>query len=121
MPQTFIQQPRTAKQAAFLEAWRETTGSARIPVPPAAAQGYDSMLLLAAAIRQARSLDGARIRDALENLEATVEGVIMDYRRPFSADNHETLRSAQQIYLGEIRNGEVVFAREAGKPGARHP
>lgn len=114
MPQTFIQTPRTAKQSAFMQAWRETTETARIPVPPAAAQGYDSMLVLAAAIRQAGSLDGARIRDALENLEAPVEGVVMTYHRPFSTDNHETLRSAQQIHLGEIRHGEVVFAREAG-------
>jgi branched-chain amino acid transport system substrate-binding protein len=38
-------------------------------VAPAAAQGYDSMLLLAAAIRQARSTDGARLRDALESLK----------------------------------------------------
>ena len=113
MPQTFIQTPRTAKQSAFLQAWREATDTARIPVPPAAAQGYDSMLLLAAAIRQAGSLGGARIRDALENLEAPVEGVVMTYHRPFSTDNHETLRSAQQIHLGEIRDGEVVFAREA--------
>jgi len=113
MPQTFIQTPRTAKQSAFLQAWREATDTARIPVPPAAAQGYDSMLLLAAAIRQAGSLEGARIRDALENLEAPVEGVVMTYHRPFSTDNHETLRSAQQIHLGEIRDGEVVFAREA--------
>ena len=113
MPQTFIQTPRTARQSAFLQAWREATDTARIPVPPAAAQGYDSMLLLAAAIRQAGSLEGARIRDALENLEAPVEGVVMTYHRPFSTDNHETLRSAQQIHLGEIRDGEVVFAREA--------
>lgn len=113
MPQTFIQTPRTARQSAFMQAWREATQTARIPVPPAAAQGYDAMLLLAAAIRQAGSLEGARIRDALENLEAPVEGVVMTYHRPFSADNHETLRSAQQIHLGEIRDGEVVFAREA--------
>lgn len=113
MPQTFIQTPRTARQAAFLQAWRKATDTPRIPVPPAAAQGYDSMLLLAAAIRQAGSLEGARIRDALENLETPVEGVVMTYHRPFSADNHETLRSAQQIHLGEIRDGEVVFAREA--------
>ncbi len=117
MPQTFIQEPRTAKQAAFLQSWRTTTGSARIPVAPAAAQGYDSMLLLAAAIRQAGSLEGPRIRQALENLEAPVEGVIMTYRRPFSTDNHETLHSAQEIHLGEIRNCEVVFARPAVRAG----
>ena len=113
MPQTFIAAARTPAQAAFLAAWELATRSARIPVPPAAAQGYDSMLLLAAAIRQADSLDGPRIREALENLEAEVAGVIMRYRRPFSRDNHETLHSARQIHLGEIRDGAVVFAHEA--------
>ena len=113
MPQTFIAEARSPAQAAFLAAWERATGSVRIPVPPAAAQGYDSMQLLAAAIRQAGSLDGPRIREALENLDAEVDGVIMRYRRPFSRDNHETLRSARQIHLGEIRDGAVVFAHEA--------
>ena len=119
MPQTFIAEARSPAQAAFLAAWERATGSVRIPVPPAAAQGYDSMQLLAAAIRQAGSLDGPRIREALENLDAEVDGVIMRYRRPFSRDNHETLRSARQIHLGEIRDGAVVFAHEAApeRPG----
>ena len=71
---------------------------------------------LAAAIRQAGSVEGTRIREALENLQAPVDGVVMTYHRPFSADNHETLHSTQQIHLGEIRNGEVVFAREGTPP-----
>ena len=37
----------------------------------------------------------------------------MTYRRPYSPDNHETLNAPRQIHLGEIRNGQVVFAREA--------
>lgn len=118
MPQTFITQPRTPTQAAFLEAWKRATGSARIPVPPAAAQGFDSMLLLAAAIGQAASTDGARIREALEDLDVEVAGVILTYRRPYTRDNHETLRSARQIHLGEIRGGNVVFAHEAWPEGA---
>ncbi|MGQ5490415.1 ABC transporter substrate-binding protein [Thauera sp. ZXT1-4] len=113
MPQTFIQVARNPRQAAFLDAWKGLTGTSRIPVPPAAAQGYDSMLLLAAAIRQADSTEGPRIREALESLKAAVEGVIMTYRRPYSPDNHETLNAPRQIHLGEIRNGQVVFAREA--------
>lgn len=110
MPQTFIPEPTSPKRQAFLAAWRMQTGSARIPVPPAAAQGYDSLLLLAAAIRQARSTDGDRIREALEDLREPVEGVIMTYRHPFSRENHETITSAHDIYMGEVRNGTVVFA-----------
>lgn len=110
MPQTFIPEPTTPRRKAFLDAWREQTGSARIPVPPAAAQGYDSLQLLAAAIRQAGSANGDRIREALEDLRQPVEGVIMTYDRPYTRDNHETISSAHDIFMGEVRNGAVVFA-----------
>ncbi len=112
MPQTFIPEPTTPRRRAFLDAWRKSTGSARIPVPPAAAQGYDSLLLLAAAIRQAGSTEGDRVREALEDLRETVEGVVMTYHRPFSRDNHETITSAHDVFMGEVRNGQVVFAYE---------
>ncbi len=112
MPQTFIQEPTTAKRSAFLEAWRRQTGTTRIPVPPAAAQGYDSMLLLAAAIRKAGGTDGDAIREALENLNEKIEGVVMTYDRPFTKTNHETINSAHDIFMGEVRNGAVVFAYE---------
>src|SRR5690606_41272721 len=62
MPQTFIQTPRTARQAAFLQAWRKATDKPRNPVPPAAAQGYDYLILTAAAIRHAGRLQGAHTR-----------------------------------------------------------
>ena len=110
MPQTFIPEPTTPRRKAFLEAWKKATGSARIPVPPAAAQGYDSMLLLAAAIRQAGSTDGDRIREALENLHERVEGVVMTYNRPFSKERHETINSVHDVFMGEVQNGRVVFA-----------
>lgn len=115
MPQTFIQEANTNKRKAFLDAWQRSTGTDRIPVPPAAAQGYDSALLLAAAIRQAGTTEGDRIRDALENLQGRVEGLIMDYERPFSRSNHETIASSAQIFMGEVRRGRVVFAYEADR------
>jgi branched-chain amino acid transport system substrate-binding protein len=115
MPQTFIPEPTTPRRAAFLQAWQARTGSARIPVPPAAAQGYDSLLLLAAAIEQARSTDGDRIREALENLHVRIDGVVMVYDRPYSRDNHETITSTDDIFMGEVRNGRIVFAYEADR------
>lgn len=115
MPQTFIPEPTTPRRAAFLQAWRARTGGDRIPVPPAAAQGYDSLLLLAAAIEQARSTDGDRIREALEDLHVRIDGVVMVYDRPFSRDNHETITSTDDIFMGEVRNGRIVFAYEADR------
>ena len=110
MPQTFIQEATNTARRDFLAAWQQATGVQRIPVPPAAAQGYDSMLLLAQAIRQADSLEGSRIREALEDLRTPVPGVIMTYLRPYSRDQHETLTLPQQIQMGEVRDGRVVFA-----------
>ncbi|WP_409449954.1 ABC transporter substrate-binding protein [Aromatoleum sp.] len=121
MPQTFIAEPTSARRRDFLDAWKKSSGSARIPVPPAAAQGYDSVLLLAAAMRQAGSTDGDRIREALEDLRVNVDGVIMTYDRPFSKDNHEAITDAGDIFIGEVRDGQVVFAYDEDRRRAIRP
>jgi branched-chain amino acid transport system substrate-binding protein len=86
-----------------------------MPSPSAAAQGYDGMLLLAAAIRQAGTTHGSRVRDALENLKEKVEGVITTYERPFSRTDHEAFDTPGQVTMGEVRGGRVVRAREDTK------
>ena len=110
MPQTFIQESDAPHRRKFVEKYRATYGIDRLPVAPAAAQGYDSMLLLAAAIRQARSTDGTRLKDALESLKERVEGIVMVYDRPFSKTDHEAIDSTRPLVMGEIRNRQVVFA-----------
>ena len=110
MPQTYIQQGASARQQAFADRYKQTFGSDRIPVPPAAAQGYDSMLVLAAAIRQAGDTDSDKIREALENLQERIEGVVMTYDKPFSADDHEAIDDTSIPVMGEVKNGRVVFA-----------
>lgn len=110
MPQTFIQEGDTPQRKRFIERYRKTFGVERIPVPPAAAQGYDSMLLLGAAIRQARSTEGHRLRDALESLKEHVEGIVMVYDRPFSKTDHEAIDTTRIPVIGEVRNSQVVFA-----------
>lgn len=121
MPQTFIQEGNTPRRKAFIDKYRKAFGVERIPVAPAAAQGYDSMLLLAAAIRQARSTDGARLREALENLKDRVEGIVMVYDRPFSRTDHEAIDTPRIPVIGEVRNSQVVFAYdEDRKRDAQH-
>ena len=110
MPQTFIQDGNTPRRKAFIDKYRQTFGVERIPVAPAAAQGYDSMLLLATAIRQARSTDGPRLKDALESLSEKVEGIVMVYDRPFSKTDHEAIDTPRIPVIGEVRNSQVVFA-----------
>ena len=45
------------------------------------------------AIKQANSTEGAKVREALENLQAPYEGVMKTYNKPFSTTVHEALRS----------------------------
>ena len=112
MPQTFIQEADTPKRRAFIAAYQKLSRAERMPSPSAAAQGYDGLLLLAAAIRQAGTTHGSRVREALEDLKEKVEGVIMTYERPFSRSDHETIDSPGQVVMGEVRGGRVVRAHD---------
>jgi branched-chain amino acid transport system substrate-binding protein len=110
MPQTFIQDGNTAKRKAFIEAYQKAYKIDRMPSPVSAAQGYDSLYLLAAAIKQAGSTDGVKVREALENLNSTVEGVVTNYTKPYSHDDHEAIKP-NMVVIGEVKNGRVVLAK----------
>ena len=109
MPQTFIQVPNTPKRAAFIKAYQDAYKIDRMPSPVSAAQGYDSIYLLAAAIKQAGSTDGRKLRAALEDLNEKVEGVVTVYNKPFSKTDHEAI-SANIPVFGEVGNGRVLPA-----------
>ncbi|MEQ1695061.1 MAG: ABC transporter substrate-binding protein [Hyphomicrobiaceae bacterium] len=106
MPQTFIQAPTTPKRKAFIEAYQAAYKVDRIASPVSAAQGYDSVYLLAAAIEQAKSTDGPKIREALESLKTKVEGVVTTYDAPFTKDDHEAI-SANIPVMGVVKGGRV--------------
>jgi branched-chain amino acid transport system substrate-binding protein len=114
MPETFIQEPNTPKRKAFIEAYQKSSKLDRIPSPVSAAQGYDSMELLAAAIKQAASTDGVKIRQALENLKENVDGVVTTYEHPFTHDDHEAI-TLNMVVIGEVKGGHVVYAYDADK------
>jgi branched-chain amino acid transport system substrate-binding protein len=57
-----------------------------------AAHSYDAVMVLAAAIKQANSTDGSKIREALENLQTPYDGMMKNYDKPFSKTEHEALR-----------------------------
>lgn len=74
---------------------------------PFAAHGYDGVLLLAAAINQAGSTDGEKIKDALENLRAPVEGVMKTYQRPFTRTQHEALTASDLVWT-KWKDGKLL-------------
>jgi branched-chain amino acid transport system substrate-binding protein len=116
MPQTFIQEPNTPKRKAFIEAYLKAYNPAngRIPSPVSAAQGYDSIYILAAAIKQAGNTDGVKIRQALENLQEKVDGVVTTYSHPFTHDDHEAI-TINMAVMGKVKDGHVVYANESDK------
>ncbi len=111
MPQTFIQEPTTPKRQSFIISYLKTFNpkNQRIDSPVSAAQGYDSIYLLAAAIKQANSTDGPKIKAALEDLKAPVEGVITTYNKPFTAKDHEAITANIPVF-GEVKGQRVVYA-----------
>ncbi|MEC5216203.1 ABC-type branched-subunit amino acid transport system substrate-binding protein [Actimicrobium sp. GrIS 1.19] len=112
MPQTFIQDATNPKRKAFIEGYVKTYSppNGRIPSPVSAAQGYDSIYLLAAAMKQAGTTDGPKVREALENITEKVDGVVTTYAKPFSKDDHEAIKMGVPVF-GEVKGGRVVLAK----------
>jgi len=108
MPETFIQAGTTPKRKTFVEAYQKAYGIDRIPSPVSAAQGYDSVYLLAAAITQAGSTDGPKVRAALEDLKTKVDGVVTSYDHPFTQTDHEAISRNIPVF-GIVKGGRVVF------------
>jgi len=114
MPQTFIQEPTTPKRQSFIISYLKTFNpkNARIDSPVSAAQGYDSIYLLAAAFKQANSTEGPKVRAALEDLKTPVDGVVTRYVKPFSAKDHEAITANIPVF-GEVKGQHVVYAYPA--------
>lgn len=113
MPQTFIQEPTTPKRQSFIISYLKTfkPKGNRIDSPVSAAQGYDSVYLLAAAIKQANSTEGPKIKAALEDLKTPVDGVVTTYNKPFTKADHEAITANIPVF-GEVKGGRVVYAYE---------
>ncbi len=120
MPQTFIEEPITPKAKAFIDGFRKTYGVTRIPSPVSAAQGYDAVLIFAAAVKQAGSTDTRKIKLALEDLQEPVPGVITTWVKPYrkwdpnDEETHEAFRR-EQVVMGMVKDGAVVFGNDADR------
>lgn len=111
MPQTFIQNAALSEKAKkFIADYQKKYTTERIPSAVSAAQGYDSMYLIAMAIEQAGSVEGPKIKAALENLQKPYEGVITTFDKPFSTTDHEAIRK-EQVVMGAVENKQVHPAK----------
>jgi branched-chain amino acid transport system substrate-binding protein len=84
-------------------------GPEDILAPVGTANAYDAMHLVARAIDKAGAADGAKIRDALENL-GEYRGLIKTYRRPFTPEEHDALNENDYI-LVTWKGGRIVPVR----------
>jgi branched-chain amino acid transport system substrate-binding protein len=108
MPQTFIETAASSdRQKKFLADYKAKFNESPIASAVSAAQGYDSMYLLAMAVKQANSTEGPKIKDALENLEGTYDGITGKHEKPFSKTDHEAIKDAN-VMLGQVKDGIVI-------------
>jgi branched-chain amino acid transport system substrate-binding protein len=112
MPQSFIQDSaKSDRQKKFVAEYLKEfkPPEDRIPVAVAAAQGYDSMYVMAEAMKEAGSTDGLKVRDALCDLKTPVSGVVTTYTKPFTPTNHIALKKSD-VGLGVVKGGRVAPA-----------
>lgn len=117
MPQSFIEDATVSKKAAeFIGDYHKAYNVNRIPSAMSAAQGYDAIMVLAAAINQAGSTNSTKVKDALENLKKPVPGVIKTWVQPYAPWNpsnpstHEAFKMGDVVMAGVDAEGRVIFA-----------
>jgi len=111
MAQTFIAEPSNERRASFLTSYARKFNVKKIPVPMAAAQGYDAVYILVYSLFGIRdgNLSGPAIKAALETKQRTYYGVVATYEQPFSRlDKDATTQN--MLVMGMVKNGAVTFA-----------
>ena len=111
MAQTFIAEPSNERRASFLTAYARKYKVTKIPVPMAAAQGYDAVYILVYSLFGIRdgNLTGPAVKTALENISRTYYGVVATYERPFSPQSKDAM-TQNMLVMGMVKNGAVTFA-----------
>jgi branched-chain amino acid transport system substrate-binding protein len=111
MAQTFIAEPSNSRRAAFLTSYARKYKVNKIPVPMAAAQGYDATYILLYSLFNTKEGDfgGPSIKAALENKIRTYYGVVATYEQPFSLQDKDAT-TQNMLVMGMVKNGAVTFA-----------
>jgi len=111
MAQTFIAEPSNERRASFLTSYARKYKVNKIPVPMAAAQGYDAVYILIYSLFSIRdgNLSGPAIKAALETKARTYYGVVATYEQPFTLQDKDAT-TQNMLVLGMVKNGAVTFA-----------
>jgi len=101
---------QNARGEAVLKALKDkygVKGPEDVTAPVGTANAYDALHLVALAIEQARSTDGTKVRDALEELKADHAGLIKTYKHPFTSEQHDALTERDYIMV-VWKGGKIV-------------
>ena len=111
MAQTFIAGPSNERRAAFLTGYARKYKVNKIPVPMAAAQGYDAVYILLYSLFGIREGNptGPAIKAALEGKQRVYYGVVATYEQPFTAQDKDAI-TPNMLVMGMVKNGAVTFA-----------
>jgi branched-chain amino acid transport system substrate-binding protein len=102
--------PQNERGQAVLKALRDkygVKGPEDVVAPVGTANAYDAMHLVALALEQAGSAEGAKLRDALESLRADYRGLIKTYMRPFTPEQHDALTDEDYVMV-VWKGGKIV-------------
>ena len=105
--------PNTPEQKKLYE--RTISKLAAPSAFPFTVHGYDAVLLVAEAIKQAGSTDGQKVKEALENLNAPVKGIMKTYTKPFSKTDREALTAADLAFVKWSADQLVLYSDNASK------
>lgn len=107
---SFISPPFPERGQKLFEAYAakfSCSSPREVVAPVGTAHAYEIVMLLAAAVRRADSLDRSVVRSVLES-PSKYAGVIRDYDPPFRPDHHDALDATDFILARYDENGVIV-------------
>lgn len=83
----------------------------RVNAPTGVTQAYDSVMLLARAVKDANSFSSNKVKEALENINI-YKGALKTYKKPFTKLNHDALKM-EDFFMAKFNgNGDIVPVKE---------
>jgi branched-chain amino acid transport system substrate-binding protein len=88
---------------ALMAKYPDVKGPGDVTPAVGVANAYDAMMLTALAIQNAGSTDGPKVRDGYYKI-GKYEGLIKNYDKPFTPDNHDALNENDYVWAQFIDN-----------------
>jgi branched-chain amino acid transport system substrate-binding protein len=88
---------------ALMAKYSDIKGPGDVTPAVGVANAYDSLMLVAHAIKLAGSTDGPKVRDAMYKIDKH-EGLIKTYAKPFSPQNHDALSENDYVWTHFVEN-----------------